>query len=352
MTTTLLALGEVRTALLLNSAPLAPTGTEALLDVAPGMRVRSAERPLARTVSADLVHAVDCRLRCASGAKVRGVGTLLARTRVTGGRVVQASARAVVTEGGTRRLGWAHYLERLGTIEAIGRPVPEDLARGFPGDSAPGDTLDPGAACEQLLAAVQGSPLLDHRPAFRARRTRLGWSAMIAPGRPSGVFTVRGTTERTLELRLPADDFPEDVARIAALCEDLARHDWLLSVVGDIAERACRGRADAASLGRLRPAVDHLLHLWMPGIDVPGDLMAVWEGLESAPGFSRQWQSCVDRIRDHMALSTLELLARDREERPAAGPPGRRTLADGRRHGLSAPPDVPTTLDGTRIARR
>ncbi|MGR7002969.1 hypothetical protein ACU686_41685 [Yinghuangia aomiensis] len=45
MTTTLLALGEVRTALLMNSAPLAPTGTEALLDIAPGTRVRSAERP-------------------------------------------------------------------------------------------------------------------------------------------------------------------------------------------------------------------------------------------------------------------------------------------------------------------
>jgi hypothetical protein len=352
VTGVLLAVGEVRTALLMNSVPLAPTGAEALLDLVAGSRVRSAERPLARAVSADLVHAVDCALRTGSGAKVRGIGTLLARANVTGGRVVQASARGAVVAGGTRRLGWAHYLERLGTVEAVGRAVPDDLARGFPGDQAPGATLDPGAACGQLLAGVQGSPLLDHRPAFRARRTRLRWSAVVAPGRAAGVFTVRDATERTLELRLPAEVFPDDTAALAGLCEDLARHDWLLSVVGDVAERACRGRADPASLRRLRPAVDHLLHLWMPGLDVPAELLSVWRDLEAAPGFSRQWQSCVDRIRDHMALSALELLARDADTAPIAAAVGQRA-ADRHRAGVPLVPGLrpPHSVNGSTPAR-
>lgn len=310
MNAPLLVVGEVRTALLMNSAPLTPPGVGALLDLVEGARVRSAERPVPRAVSADLVHPVDCPLRTGSGAKTRGTGTLLARARVTAGRVLQASARTTLVPGNPRRPGWARHLERLGTVEASGRATADDLAAGFAGTDPPGPTLDPGAACDHLLARVQGAPPLDRLPAFRARRTRLRWSARFDGGeRPGGVFTLHDATRRTLQLRLPSPRFA-DATEVVALCEDLALHDWLLTVVADVAERACAGPADQASLRRLRPAVDHLLHVWMPGLDVPPALLAVWDDLESAPGFTRQWRSCVDRIRDHMAMNTLELLSR------------------------------------------
>lgn len=323
MNTPILVVGEVRTAPLMNSVPLTPPGACTLLDLVAGARVRSAERPVPRAVSADVVHPVDCPLRTKSGTKARGTGTLLARARVTAGRVLQASARGTLVTADARRRDWARHLERLGTIEVSGRATADDLAAGFPGTDAPGPALDPGAACAQLLARVQGAPSLDRVPAFRARRTRLRWSAALgADDRPGGVFTLRGATERTLHLRLPSARLA-DPREIAALCEDLALHDWLLTVVADVAERACAGPADPASLRRLRPAVDHLLHVWMPGLDVPPALLAVWDDLEAAPGFTRQWRSCVDRIRDHMAMNTLELLSRP----PTPAVPYQRRLA-------------------------
>ncbi|UGQ10812.1 SCO2521 family protein [Yinghuangia sp. ASG 101] len=332
----LLVVGEVRTALLMNSAPLTPPGAGALLDLVEGARVRSAERPVPRAVSADLVHPVDCPLSTGSGTKTRGTGTILARARVTAGRVLQASARATLVAGGPRRPDWARHLERLGTVEASGRATADDLAAGFPGTDAPGPTLDPGAACEQLLARVQGASSLDRLPAFRARRTRLRWSAAFGDGdRPGGVFTLHDATRRTLHLRLPSPTFA-DAAEIAALCEDLALHDWLLTVVADVAERACAGPADPASLRRLRPAVDHLLHVWMPGLDVAPALLAVWDDLEAAPGLTRQWRSSVDRIRDHMALNTLELLSRP----PVPSVPYRRRVSPDHRGPHSPPPDA------------
>ncbi|WP_436788071.1 SCO2521 family protein [Yinghuangia sp. YIM S10712] len=345
MNTPLLLAGEVRTALLMNSAPLTPPGAESLLGLVEGARVRSAERPVPRALSADVVHAVDCPLRTGSGTRMRGVGTLLARARLTGGRVLQASTRATLVAGGARPTEWARHLERLGTVEASGRATADDLVTGFlgsPNSASPGPALDPGAACEQLLARVQRSPALDHRPAFRARRTRLRWSAAFGgDDRTGGVYTLADATVRTLQVRLPTGWFT-DAAEVAALCEDLALHDWLLTVVADLAERACVGPANPASLRRLRPAVDHLLHVWMPGMDVPSALLAVWDDLEAGPGFTRQWRSCVDRIRDHMAMNTLELLSRP----PTAGVPYQRRLVQ--EHRTSHPSHPDACLEGTK----
>ncbi|MGW0662857.1 SCO2521 family protein [Streptodolium elevatio] len=312
MTPPLLVVGEVRTALLMNSRPLGRIGAEALLALlVHGAHVRTAERPVPRALSADLVEAVDCPVRTGSAAKARGVGTLLARAKVTGGRVLQASTRGALVPGGTRRLPWAHYLERPGTVEVIGRARADDLANGFPGTRPPDRELAPGAVSERLLGQVQRSPALDHQATFRARRTQLRWSAAPSESgsRPGGTFTLYGATERTLELRLPADRFPA-ITEIAALCEDLALHDWLLSVLAEAADRACAGQSDSASLRRIRPAVHQLIHLWSPGVDTSAELLAVWEDLEARPGFSRQWQTCVDRIRDSMALNILEGLSR------------------------------------------
>jgi hypothetical protein len=111
-----------------------------------------------------------------------------------------------------------------------------------------------------------------------------------------------------------------DPAAIVALCEDLALHDWLLTTLTTVIERSLRGDpAGARALQQLRPAVECLLHLWMPGAHVGDELAAVWDGLERRPGFSRQWLTAVQRIRDFLAVSTLQEL--DRAGRvPGAGP--------------------------------
>jgi hypothetical protein len=96
---------------------------------------------------------------------------------------------------------------------------------------------------------------------------------------------------------------------IVALCEDLALHDWLLTRVLRIVEPSCIGAPSATeALARLRPAIDHLLHLWMPGARVDTALLPVWEALERRLGFTLQWQTLVARIRDQLAVHTLETL--------------------------------------------
>ncbi|NEA65720.1 hypothetical protein [Streptomyces sp. SID12488] len=44
---------------------------------------------------------------------------------------------------------------------------------------------------------------------------------------------------------------------------DLALHDWLLTTVALVVERACAD-GDTVGLRALRQVVDHLVHLWMP----------------------------------------------------------------------------------------
>jgi hypothetical protein len=49
----------------------------------------------------------------------------------------------------------------------------------------------------------------------------------------------------------------------------------------------------------------------MPAARLDLELTTVWESLERRPGFSRQWQASVNRIRDQIALSTITLLNRE-----------------------------------------
>jgi hypothetical protein len=59
-------------------------------------------------------------------------------------------------------------------------------------------------------------------------------------------------------------------------------------------------------IGRLAPAVDYLLHLWMPAARVDAALAPFWHGIEQRPGLTRQWQTNVDRVRDQLALAVIE----------------------------------------------
>jgi hypothetical protein len=319
--TQMLTLGEVHTGLLQHSTPLSPAGAEHILGLAQGERVRRFERPISYAVSPDLLTGVDCPLATSSGARVRGIGTVRHRAAITGGHVLQGSAMVQVTSGQSAgRLPWPHYLARPGQVETTGRADWTDLARGFvAARSATAATLDLGAVSGRLMDTVQAMPGLDRRPPFRVARTRLRWVAFSVdrpgahppddPPRPvrQVAFRIEGRQLRTLRLRCAAEEAPG----VAELCEDLALHDWLLSTLLEVMERSRIGSGPRRqAVDRLAPAIDHLLHLWMPAARLDGDLATVWESLERRPGLSRQWHASVNRIRDQLALSTIALLGR------------------------------------------
>lgn len=306
-----LLMGEVRTCLLQHSIELPRTAAVQLLQLRHGERVRSSERPNGQAVSPDLLTGVDCALPTASRRAVRGVGTAVSRAVLTEGRLLQASVRVRIGATGTSlRLPWGHYLARPGTVEPSGRAARSDLVEGFlAADRPPAAELDLGAVAERLLTEIQGRPTLDHRAPFRSRRTRLLWTAERAEsgGEPVGArFTIEDGTLRTLRLTLDR----VDPLQVAAFCEDLALHDWLLTTLVQLIERSGLGSVPGPEpVLRLRPAVNHLLHLWMPGARVDRALTPVWESLEARPGFTRQWTASVQRIRDHLALQAIGLPA-------------------------------------------
>ncbi|HEY5833428.1 SCO2521 family protein [Streptomyces sp.] len=287
--------GEVRTSVLRTSEALIGRTAAQLLDLRPDERVRLSQRPNLQVLSPPLLTGVDCPLPTASGARTRAVGTVRTRAVLTEGRVLQSSAFTHVRPGdGDRRQPWGHYLIRPGVVEPLGRHTSRDAADGFLAAAPlPAGVLNPGAVAERLLDRVLRHPLLDQRAPFKSGRTRLRWAALPADdGQGPSIerFTVADDGLRTVIVRTPRPD-PET---LAALCEDLALHDWLLTTLIALVERARLGAGDGpAVLTALRPAVDHLLHLWMPGARIHGDLAVVWATLEREPGFSRQWQTLV-----------------------------------------------------------
>lgn len=306
----MLTLGEVHTGLLQNSGSLSLETTTQLLDLLVGQRVRRSERPIAYVVSPDQLTGIDCRLPTNSGSRSRGVGTVVSHAAVTGGHVLQGSTYTRLDRAvSNRRLIWSHYLSRPGWVETIGKIDFKDVVRGFLGPTYQSQTLNLGAISARLIDAVQSSPRLDRRPPFRTKRTRLRWSVIpAAPGSAAearGTFRVESDTLRTLELTAPQHDVPAMVE----LCEDLALHDWLLTTLLSLMEFSLTGPGTRAQkIDRLRPAIDCLLHLWMPAARLDESVLPVWRDLEHRPGFSRQWQSSVTRIRDQVTLSTIALL--------------------------------------------
>jgi hypothetical protein len=302
----MLVIGEVRTCLLQNTAAANLTDLAELLRLEPGDRVRTSERPVAYAVSPARLTGMDCRLPTASGTRVRGIGTATARTTVTGGRVLQGSVFARVERGTSdRRLPWSHYLARPGVVQATGRFNPTDVAKGFLTDPLPDTTVDFGSVSEQVIRQVQANPRLDHVTPFKTRRTRLKWVA-TAGGLLYGEFTIADDNLRTFTISCATTP----IQAVVELCEDLALHDWLLTTLLRIVERSRIGASTSENvLARLRPAIDHLLHLWMPGARVSDALRGVWDDLDRRPGFSPQWQATVARVRDQLSVATFERLS-------------------------------------------
>ena len=318
----MLLLGEVRTALLQHAAAVSPEEAERLLWLREGEQVRRATRPLSLVISPDMYTGVDCHLpagRPQAGRMVRPtrcVGTTVSRVTLTGGRVLQGSTFVRVVKGAVndRMPSWAKYLSDLGTVQTIGRVDWSEVTRGHLAQELAATSLNLGAISGQLLDTVQTRPQVDRRPPFRAARTTLRWAAVDATvdAKASRVqFTVERDGLRTLAVGV-AD---EQVPHLVALCEDIALHDWLLTTVTEMVDRSRIGEHGrqlpseaAAVIERLRPVIDHLLHLWMPGMRAHRTLADVWELLEHRSGMSLQWQATVNRVRDQVAVTTVSLL--------------------------------------------
>ncbi|MFF8590447.1 SCO2521 family protein [Streptomyces sp. NPDC015220] len=318
-----LACGEIRTCLLPAGQALDIRAAAQLLGVRADERVLLSERPNLYARSPDTLTGVDCTLPSANGARVRAVGTVAARAALTEGRVLQTSAYfRVPAAGPDQRRPWGHYLVRPATVEPFGKLPHEAVAEGVLGGGRHGE-LDVGLIADGLLTRLLRHPLLDQRPPLRSRPTRLRWAALPAgPGDGPSIerFTLAEDELRTVRLRVPEGT---DSAEIAGLCDDLALHDWLLTTVVRMLDGIALGSGTQPARARqraqdrpavveaLRPAVDHLLHLWMPRARVARELAPLWEALEERPGFTRQWRTLVQRIRDQLTLHAVPALYRE-----------------------------------------
>lgn len=328
----MLIVGEVHTGLLRNLGELSETQCREALCLISGEQARTSLRPLSYAISPEVLTGVDCRLPTLSGARIRATGTVTQRATITGGRILQGSSYAlIVPSERDYRMPWSHYLARPGQVEVQGKPRWRDMADGFMAAELPLDILNFGAISGRLMNRVQDSAQLDHRTPFKTTRTRLRWVLEQGKAEDDDQPPVRLTLWKGMfrTVRLTGDPTTE----IIAFCEDLALHDWLLTTLQALIERAVIGIATPTQIAaKLSPAIDHLLHLWMPGVRMDDSFGRFWEELERHPGFTRQWKSSVERIRDQIAVNTLSLLsvmAESRREADGEPSPRRGTPPDG-----------------------
>jgi hypothetical protein len=303
-------IGEIHTGVLQNSLPITTETAAELLALAVHQTVRTWERPVRHAASPEILSGVDCQLPAASGGRRRAVGTIAAEARVTAGRVLQVTAWSrCVPAAERRRLRWSHYVARPATVEVLGDLRPADLIDGFLQQRARPGTLDLSGVCAGLFGQVQSSPVLDRTTPFRMARTRLRWSATPTTGSDPGSIqlTIGPEGDRTLQVTAPMPVLDQ----VETLCQDIALHDWLLTSLIAIIDLANVGGRDRVEVVRhLRPAVDNLLHVWMPAARLPAELVPFWAEVERMSGYSRQWEALVRRIRDQLALAVLEREAR------------------------------------------
>jgi len=297
-------MGEVHTGLLRNSVAISPAKAIELLGFVVGAKVRTFERPISQAISPERLTGVDCQLTGSTAGRMRAVGTVISRAAITGGHLVQGSAYVQVVQGTAgRRLPWSHYLASPGNVETVGKTTPASVTDGFVSARSATDILDLAAIAGRTMEMVQSNGQLDHSPPFRTQRTRLRWLTTTA-GEDDAAITFRLEPDQIRTVRLPDRDL--DPTAIATLCEDLALHDWLLTTLVSLIRRAPIGSGDRiAVIDRLQPALDYLLHLWMPAARIDTALVDLWDAMERRPGLTRQWQATVSRIRDQLALAAV-----------------------------------------------
>lgn len=311
-TAPLVVLGEVRTCLLPSAAALGRAEASELLALMPGSAVRWRERPGTLGISPTTAVGVDCDLLMGE-TTARIVGTVATRLALTGGRVLQSSARTRVVRASERgRQTWSHYISQKGVTEVISR-LPERtsaataLADGYLTQAATGERLDLASISERLLARVRADPRLDQNPPMQTGATRLRWIARVGGSTgPAATLHLDDETCRTVRLIVRTES---DLVAAERFCEDLAAHDWLLTVLAGVLEEADRFALHSRDrVDILAPALEHLTGLWMPGAHTPSALRALWKELSNEPGFSRQWNTLAGRLRDNIAVATLYAL--------------------------------------------
>jgi hypothetical protein len=306
----LTVLGEVRTGLLSNRGALTREQAVRLLTaLAPGESVLSWERPIAHVRSAPVVTGLDCQLAVgADGARgARAVGTVASHASLTGGTILQCATVAAVRASATgRREDWGHYTAHPGILETLSEQDGARVAEGFLSeqDGARAGVADFGSVCDRLARKVQNSALLQGTAPLLFQWTRLRWAATLCPagdevGGATASLQLTDELSRTLRLHTAAST----VAEISEFSGDLALHDWILTTVIGRLERIS-GEDSAEDVREISPVVSRLLHLWMPGARVNAELSGVWSGFEQRPGFTRQWNALVARMRDQLSLHT------------------------------------------------
>ncbi|WP_280396541.1 SCO2521 family protein [Nocardia carnea] len=308
----LVVLGEVRTCLLPSAAALARDEAGELLALMPGRAVRWRERPGSLGVSPTTAVGVDCDLPL--GAETaRIVGTVATSIALTGGRVLQSSAHTRVQRAAERRRQtWSHYISQKGVTEVITR-IPERETAGslfaetYLTQPPEAKHLDLASISERQLARVRADPRLDQNPPVQAGTTRLRWAARIGGSAgPTATLHLNDDTVRSVRLILRDES---DIAAAQRFCEDLAAHDWLLTVLAGALDEADRYPPHSRErMDILAPALEHLSGLWMPGAHTPPVLRALWKDFQNDPGFTKQWTTLTGRLRDNIAVATLHAL--------------------------------------------
>ena len=301
-----LTIGEVHTSLLPTSAAVSADTAAELLAIVPGGSVGTRQRPVRYAWSPEVLTGVDCLAPLADRREVRVVGTPATRLSLTDGHIIQAGTHATLRfEPTGHRRPWGHYLANPGVLEVLGTASEENLATGFLRGTRIMASLDLSTVNVRALTAIQRNRQLDHKPPFRTRRTRLRWSAEPSDSAQEIIFTLGNDGLRTVRLRAEEPD----PRVLADFCADLAMHDWLLSTLVDIVDRAVARKRPAAELiGILRPGIDHLVHAWMPAAHASRNLARVWQEIDLKSGLSAQWQKTVERIRDQLSVGIIEAL--------------------------------------------
>ena len=296
-----LFIGEVHTGLLQNSLALTAPAVAQILRIRSGEPVRLLDRPIRYAVSPPLLTGVDCRPWSPAGGP-RVVGVVSSRSMVTGGHILQTSSFAHLTQGHrSQRATWSYYLARPGVLETLGRPLPGRAAENLLSGEDLATGIDLNAINTRLMDLIQSAGL-DRLVPFRIPRTKLRWMGRYAPTTRVH-FSLEDGNQRSLRLGF-VTGHEAPWAAVASFCEDVALHDWLLTALMQVIDKAVGGpREDLVR--RLRPLLDHLLHLWMPAARPSRAVAPLWASLEQEVGFSRQWNTAATWVRDQVGIGSL-----------------------------------------------
>ncbi|NUP45896.1 MAG: hypothetical protein HOW97_01065, partial [Catenulispora sp.] len=311
-----LVLGAVHVGLLPNSGPLPEAAVTRLLSIDPGWPVRVTRRPTPRVTSPETLASVSCSLPSASGRKVVGKGITQTHLVVVGGLALLGSSQIrVAPVPAEEGRDWRWYLDRPGLMAVPGEIDLHDVSDGVGQDRDDVPRLDLGSIIERALGEVRGrSPLLDRDVLLRTGSLRVRWIVEVVDSRsapPAVNVVVEGPEQLTVRMAGRLDELPT----MTRFCEELALHQWLLTVFSqaeDIATRLAAREPDPLAV--LRRALGLLGDLWEPPLYLDTNMKTLWRALEERAALTRQFQASVARIRDRISLWEAQGRFKDRPE--------------------------------------